>query len=70
MFAMIFGFLFILYVVAALIGIAGAVIEAVFSGFASVIPAVLSGRGILIGIVLGFLLVRAHMKKAAQAEEE
>ena len=49
MFGLIIGILFLVYVIAALIGVAGVIFGAVFSGIGSLISGIFSGKGLVIG---------------------
>ncbi|MBR6164790.1 MAG: hypothetical protein IKQ45_02545 [Clostridia bacterium] len=67
MFGMIVGILFGLYVIAAVINIAGVIIGALFSGIGSLIAGVFSGvcssEGLAVGIMLGALAVYCFRKR-------
>ena len=74
MFVMIAGILFGLYVIVAVINIAGLILGAVFSGIVSVISGIFSiteaaftGEGLIVGIVLGIILFYRLKKRNAAA---
>ena len=83
MFGMIVGILFGVYVIAAVINVAGVIIGAVLSGIGSVIggifsglsslaSAVFSGSGLVIGIVIGlavFYYFRSRNERTAAGAE-
>ena len=69
MFGMILGLLVSLYSIAMLFHVVAAVIWAVFSGCASLVSTGMTGKGILIGIVLGWAAYRAWHRRSAKAEE-
>lgn len=56
MFGLVIGFVVLVYAIAAVIGLAGVIIGGVFSIFGSMVSAVFSGEGILLGIVIGMAL--------------
>ena len=55
MFGAIVGVIFGIYVVLALLNVAGLIVGAVFSGMASLIAGAFSGEGIVLGIVIGLV---------------
>ena len=59
MFAMIVGIVAVVYVGAALLSVLGLIFGTLFSVTISVAGWVLSGKGILLGIIIGFLAVKA-----------
>jgi hypothetical protein len=59
MFAMIVGIVAVVYVGAALLSVLGLVFGTLFSVAISVAGWVFSGKGILLGIIIGFLAVKA-----------
>ena len=69
MFGLIIGILFRVYVIAALIGVAGVIFGAVFSGIGSLISGIFSGKGLVIGIVLGVLAYNCFRKRNAEKTE-
>lgn len=69
MFGLIIGILFLVYVIAALIGVAGVIFGAVFSGIGSLISGIFSGKGLVIGIVLGVLAYNCFRKRNAEKTE-
>ena len=77
MFGMIVGILFGVYVIAAVINVAGVIIGAVFSGIGSVIGGLFSltesaftGEGLVAGIVLGILIFCRLKKRNAGVQSE
>ena len=69
MFGAIIGIVFGLYVAAALVGVIGLLIGAVFSGAASLFTGAISGKGIVFGIVIGYILYRYLRNRNAEREE-
>ena len=58
MLGMIVGFVVLVYVGAALLSVLGLIFGTLFSAALSLAGWLFSGRGIVIGIILGYLLVR------------
>ena len=70
MFGMIVGILFLLYVIAAAVNVAGVIVGAVFSGIGSLAGGIFSGEGLAFGIVLGVLAYSFFRKRNAENAEE
>ena len=59
MFAMIVGIIAVVYVGAALLSVLGLIFGTLFSAAFSLVGWVFSGKGIILGIIIGFLAVKA-----------
>ena len=63
MFAMIVGIIAVVYVGAALLSVLGLIFGTLFSAAFSLVGWVFSGKGIILGIIIGFFAVKALRKK-------
>ena len=69
MFVVVFGILFGLYMVAALVNVIGVILVAVFSGAAFILAEAFTAEGIVLGIVIGLALhVWLKRRNTAKAE--
>ena len=65
MFGMIVGFVVLVYVGAALLSVLGLIFGTLFSAALSLAGWLFSGRGIVIGIIIGYLAVRYFRNREA-----